>query len=179
MAKKDHIAKAITHAEVGDRRIVAEMAGNNRYIVVTEDIVFVGSKGIASGAFFGTKVKRYPIDSITSVDVRKTLLLVEFEIALSGGSEIGSTVSGFSSRATSENITFFQKELYADVQQLAGIIFDLQQRRKNKQATPQIQNINHQVSIPEQIKQLAELRDSGILTEQEFQEKKAVLMSRL
>jgi hypothetical protein len=33
--------------------------------------------------------------------------------------------------------------------------------------------------VPDQIRQLAELRDSGILTEAEFQAKKAELLSRM
>ena len=34
-------------------------------------------------------------------------------------------------------------------------------------------------SVPEEIRKLAELRDSGILTEAEFQAKKAELLSRM
>jgi len=179
MATSGEKAQTVTRAEVGNRKVIAEIAGNNRYIIVTEDIVFVGSVGIASGSFGGSKVKRYPIDSITSVDVRESSLIVEFEIIFSGGSETGSTNASFMSRANNENITGFKKELYRDVQNLATVILDLKQLRKSQSFASPSQASTPSASIPEQIKQLAELRDAGILTNDEFEEKKKSLLSKM
>lgn len=49
------------------------------------------------------------------------------------------------------------------------------QRKQSVSNTPSIVN----TSIPEQIKQLAELKEAGILTEDEFQAKKAELLAKL
>lgn len=179
MATIGEKARELTRAEIGNRRVVAEISGNNRYIIISDDIVFVGSKGIASGSFFGTKVKRYPIDTITSIDVRKALLTVELEIVMPGAFEAGNTRQGISSRATNENITMFKKNQYEDVQRIANLIFEIQQWRKENQNKPQAQVIEKKSTIPEQIKQLAELRDDGILSFEEFEEKKKELLSRL
>jgi len=172
-------AREITYAETGNRKIISEIAGNNRHIIVTEDTVFVGSAGISSGSWFGKKVKRYPIDSITSVDVRKALLTVELEIVMSGGSEMRDTGTGFMDRAKNENITMFQKSQYNEVQQIAALILDLRHRKKSVANNQPIRPSDSASSIPKQIKELAELRDAGILTSEEFEEKKKELLSRM
>jgi hypothetical protein len=172
-------ARDITYAEIGNKKIISEIAGNNRHIIVTEDTVFVGSSGISSGSWFGKKVKRYPIDSITSVDVRKALLTVELELVMGGGSEMRDIGSGFMDRARNENITMFQKSQYNEVQQIATLILDLRHKRKaqaNNQPTRPSDSTN---SIPKQIKELAELRDAGIITPEEFEEKKKELLRRM
>lgn len=179
MATAGQKARELTLAEIGNRRVVAEVSGNNRYIVATDDIVFVGSTGISSGSFFGKKVKRYPIDAITSVDVRRALLTVELEIVMAGSFEAGNTLQGFTTRAQNENITMFQKSQYEEVQRIANLILEIQQWRKANLNKPQVQVVETKSSIPEQIKQLAELKDAGILSVQEFEEKKKDLLSRL
>jgi hypothetical protein len=57
---------------------------------------------------------------------------------------------------------------------------DLQQARKNQTAKPVKSHVpTNSSSIPEQIKQLADLRDAGILTNEEFDEKKQELLKRI
>ena len=167
-------AKGIVHGEIGNQMIVVEIAGNNRYLAVTEDTVYVGSIGIASGSFFGKKVKKYPLDTISSVDVRKALLTVELELVTAGSVESGTT-QGFMSRAQNENITVFAKGLYDEVQDVANRILSLRRELIDKGR----QSEKSTASIPDQIEQLAGLRDKGILTDEEFQTKKQELLDRL
>jgi len=167
-------AKELVHDEIGNYETVVEIAGNNRYIAVTEDTVYVGSIGIASGSFFGKKVKKYPLDTITTVDVRKALLTVELELVTAGSVESG-TVQGLMSRAQNENITMFAKARYEEVQQFANRILSLRRELVRGSAHSQ----GPTVSIPDQIEQLAGLREKGILTEEEFLAKKQELLQRL
>ena len=167
-------AKGIVHDEIRNGEIVVEIAGNNRYIAVTKDTVYVGSVGILSGSFFGKKVKKYPLDTISSVDVRKALLTVELELVTAGSVESGTT-QGFMSRAQNENITVFAKGMYDEVQQVANRILSLRRELIGKDR----QSEQSADSIPDQIEQLAGLRDKGILTKEEFQSKKQDLLDRL
>lgn len=178
MATVGEKAREIVYQEIGNKRILADMAGNNRYIAVTEDIVYVGSVGAVSGSLFGKKVKRYPIDAITSVDVRKALLTVELEIVMAGASESGRILQSLMDRSQNENITFFPRGKYEDVQHLAGLILDIQQQHKSKKTQP-MQVFETRLSIPEQIKQLASLKDTGIISNEEFEAKKKELLSRM
>lgn len=172
-------ARDITHAEIGNRRVVDEIGGNNRYVLVTDDIVFVGSIGISSGSFFGEKVKRYPIDAITSVDVRKAMLTVELEIVMAGAVESSNTLQSFLKRSKNENITMFQKTQHEEVKRIANKILEIQQLRKVNFNKPQAPVIEPKSLIPEQIRQLAELKNAGILSHEEFEEKKKDLLHRL
>jgi len=169
-------ARPLVQAELRGATVIDEIAGNNRYIAVTEDMVFVGSTGAASGAMFGgAKVKRYPIDSITAVDVQKGMMLVTLEIVMSGAKE-SKTNAGFMDVANNENITAFPKKEYPRVQELAALILDLRGKLKKPNAVAAAPSA---MTIPEQIRQLAELKEAGILTEAEFVAKKTELLARM
>ena len=178
MAPAGEEAREIVYQEIGDKRILANMAGNNRYIAVTEDIVYIGSVGVSSGSWFGKKVKRYPIDAITSVDVSKALFTVDLEIVMAGAFESGRTGQGLMDRVRNENIIVFSSREYENVQHLADLILDIQQKRKNNKTQP-MQVDETRLSIPEQIKQLWSLNDAGIISNEEFEAKKKELLSRM
>lgn len=167
-------AEQLTLAEVGNKQILYKTAGNNRYLVVTEDMIYVGSLGIASGSFRGKFVKRYPMDLISSVDVRKATFTVELEILVSGSQGMSQTNASFSGRVSSENIIAFPPKRYEEVQKLADYILGLRQATKDK-SRPQKEIGN----IPAQIQQLAQLKQNGIISETEFEAKKSELLSRM
>lgn len=149
------------------------MMGNNRYVAYTDDEVVVATVGISSGSFFGKKVKRYPIDQISAIDVRRSLLIVEFEIVMAGAREVQSFAS-FMSRASNENLTAFPRTQFEAVQRFASDI--LQVKRRRSRPTPALAAGSH---IADDIRRLAELRDAGLLTDTEFSVKKAELLKRL
>ena len=178
MASAGEKARPIVYNAVGNHPVVAELAGNNRYIAVTEDAVYVCSTGISSGTCGGQRLKHYPVDSITSVDIRSAFMTVELEIVLSGGHESERTNAGFMDRTRNENITMFSKGQLQQVQHLARVILDLQQWRRRQMR--QLQVINQPPpSIPELIKQLAELKAAGAISEEEFERKKSELLNRM
>jgi membrane protease subunit (stomatin/prohibitin family) len=188
---------------MGGRRILAEAAGNNRYVVVSDDVVLVGSVGVVSGSWFGKKVKSYPIDSITAVDVRQALLTAELEIVMAGAAEAGA-FNSWSSRALNENVTAFPRGAFAYVQWMGAFILQIREYRR-QQIRPsyahqqpaaqheqwqgqswrgQPQGVAQQAPVPahgvvEQLQQLAELRDKGLITTEDFEAKKRELLGRM
>jgi hypothetical protein len=170
-------ARDITIAETSGRKILFEIAGNNRYLVITPDILFVGSLGISSGSFGGKTVKRIPIDLITSVDVKQSALMVEMEIVFSGSGEINRTNTAFMERVRNENMIAFPKKQYDDVQKIAAYILELRQYIKNSNSSQKVNPLAN--DIPAQIRQLAELKDAGIISAEEFEFKKRELLSRM
>ena len=168
MVRAGEKARAIVYDALGDREIIDEIAGNNRYIAVTDDTVYVGS-------WFGKGVRMYPLDAISSVNVRKALLTVELEIAMVGSVGAAKTPVGLADRAQNENITMFQKNQYDRVKEIANLILEFRRKPRNVRA----QQTHTVQSIPDQIKQLADLRESGVLSDEEFQRKKKELLSRM
>jgi hypothetical protein len=168
-------AAQITLAEAGSKQILFQTAGNNRYLVITGDTIYVGSIGISSGSFGGKSVKRYPIDLITSVDVRQSTFIVELEILVSGSQGTSKVNASFTDRTQNENVTAFAKKRYNEVQQIADYILQLRQNLKNQAAPHQQQPAN----IPAQIQQLAELKQQGVISEADFEYKKAELLKRI
>jgi hypothetical protein len=198
-------ARPLVLENLGGRRILAEAAGNTRYVVVSDDVVLVGSVGIVSGSWFGKKVKSYPIDSITAVDVRQALLTAELEIVMAGAAEAGA-FNSFTSRALNENITPFPRGAFAYVQWMGNFILQIREYRRQQMrpgyayqqpAYPQhgqwdqswqgqpspAQGAAQQAAtaggIVEQLQQLAELRDKGLITAEEFEAKKRELLGRM
>jgi hypothetical protein len=168
-------ARDITLAEIGNRKILYEIAGNNRYLIITEDLLFVGSIGIASGSLAGKKVKRYPIDLITSVDVRQSTMFVELEINISGSHSVDNTNASFKDRIHNENIITFPRDQYDKTQRIAAYILDIRQRLKNIKAV----STEPESDVFNQLRQLAELKSIGVISEEEFQLKKSQLLGRI
>lgn len=94
-----------------DSIIEMEM-GNNRFFAFTKSHAYIVSKGSATGSFFGTKVKTYPLEAISSVDVNKGIMLGGFEISGSGMGGQQTANQGIMTDARNENKIFFNKGMY-------------------------------------------------------------------
>jgi hypothetical protein len=157
-------AKAVIRQEIGDREIIAELPGMaESYIAVTDNTVFLAS------VFMGIKnVKRYPVGAISTVSVRGGGLSSSLEVLMPGAVE---------GRGSNDNRIMFQSTVtpYAKVQQLANIVMELRDKHRSNKT----QKTEKPQSVPELIKQLASLRDSGVLTNEEFEEKKKELLKKM
>lgn len=122
-------------------------------------------------------IKKYAVDEIVSVDVWQSMLTINFEIVLVGVSDSGNKRSNLLINAFNENVTTFSKDQAQQVQYVARVIRDLQEWRKKDRTQPQPVEVKN--SIPEQIKLLASLKDDGIISNEEFEEKKKELLSRM
>ncbi|MBI4615557.1 MAG: SHOCT domain-containing protein [Planctomycetes bacterium] len=127
----------------------------------------------------GVIAKTVDYYNLTSVDCTKGMLFGHMEFTFPGASEIRR--GGFSDNAASENVFQFAGDLYDFMVQVTNEI-----RRRMKLAR-QPQTVVVQASpgpvappdFPGQIRKLAELRDVGILTEEEFQTKKKELLAKM
>lgn len=184
---REYIAKNVEPGEtiiatllgVGEKTSVGALFGDKAgaalggdYLLVTNRKVVIIKAGVGTWATraFGIKAKTFMYDHIASVDVAKGLLFGDIEIVSAGMVEKGT--GGFFSAASKESVVQFQKEHFGEVQKLAGQIRTLAQHSRQPKA---IQSSD----IPDQIRKLAALRDSGVLTEDEFNEKKKKLLEKI
>ena len=165
----EYISKNVSPNET----IIATAIGlSGDFLLVTDKKVVVLKKGIATWATggFGLKAKTHILNKINSVDISKGLMFCDLEI-VSGGM-VEKKEGGFFAAAGSENIFQFEKEYYDEMTILVNQIRELiEQSNTSGSASAG--------DIPEQIKKLADLRDQGILTEEEFAEKKKSLLDKL
>lgn len=142
------------------------------YLLVTNRKVVVLRTGIGtwSTGSVGLKTKTFLYDHIASVDVSKRWISGEIEIVSAGMVEKGS--GGWLAGAARDSVVQFEKEHYEEVQKLAAKIRELATlaRQSGARGVP---------DIPDQLSKLAQLRDSGVLSEEEFTEQKRKLLSRL
>jgi hypothetical protein len=144
------------------------------YLLVTDRSVVVIKSGVGSWATssFGVKTKTYMYDHISSIDVSKGVLFGEIEV-VSGGM-IEKNTGGFLAGARRDAVVQFQKIHFDAVQQLAAHIRQLATAARH----PVVSSPVHQ-DIPDKIRKLSELKDSGILTADEFETKKRELLQKL
>jgi hypothetical protein len=183
----DYIRKALMESEhiiatilgTGEKTSVGALFGSKAgaalggsYLLLTNQKAVIMKAGVGTWATgsFGLKAKTFLFEHIASVDVSRGILFGELEIVSPGMMEKSS--GGFFSGAEKDSVLQFDKKYFDDVQQLAGKILALaQQSRMPRNAVEE--------NIPGKIKQLAELKDAGILTEDEFADKKKYLLSKL
>lgn len=167
MSKK---ARQIIIDQIGSDRIVGEIEGNNRHVVLTETALYFGSVGVTTGSFFGKQVKHYPLESITSVDVTKRILLTDMEISMGGGVQRQSNAKGFLERASNENLVAFAAGKFNDVQKFASLILATRDAIKSKATLVKGSN-----SL-ERLTQLKSMLDAGLISIEEFGKKKEQIL---
>lgn len=111
---------------------------------------------IDKGLLYGLKVEDFPLDKITSIQYETGLLLGSVKIHTSGNIATIDNVEKSSSRKFAEFV-----------------------RDKLSQSKENNSTINTQPNIIEQIEKLANLKDKGILSEDEFNEHKRKLLEKL
>ena len=140
--------------------ILSSAEGVNKAAIVTTDSVYVGMKHLnVKTGIFTENLKIYPIDQVISVNLSKRLFVYKFELETKRGISKESTI-------------FFYRSVLADFTALTDRIEDL----RIKLLAPTVGGI---ISVTQQIKELAELREKGILTEREFNNKKSDLLRRI
>jgi len=159
--------KKLLLQQIKENEIIDEEMGNDRFVALTKDTVYFVSIGVTSGSFFGKKVKAYPIDSITSVDIGKKILASYMEITAAGMG--GSSFAGAGYMAMNENRVFFPNKKLKRFQEIAGKIRKL--IKENKGETKSEGN------VAEEIEKLHSLMKKGILTKEEFETKKKKLLN--
>jgi hypothetical protein len=126
----------------------------NGLLVATNNRLFFVNKGI-----FSLKVEDFPYDKITTIQYESGILLGKITIYTSGNKAVIDNTAKGPSKTFSEW---------------------LRNRINNKSTTAPVQTISPapstESSAIDQIKKLAELKDAGVLTEEEFTAKKKQLL---
>ena len=123
---------------------------------------------------FGAGEKRIPVRSITAVQFKPAGALTQgfIQFTISGGSEKTSTRGGRVQEAfTDENSVVFVKKSASDFERVRDEV--------NAAISAGGQPGGPAPDLADQLAKLAQLRDQGILTEEEFQAKKTDLLDRL
>lgn len=123
--------------------------GNGLIIATNLRVIFIDKPLVG----FGIKMEDFPYDKITSVSVETGFLKGILKIICSGNTAKINLITG--AKDFSEFV------------------------RQKTLAKPMVQVINAQPNILEQIEKLAELKEKGILSQEEFDAKKVELLSKL
>ena len=121
-------------------------------VVTTRRILFLNKK-----LLYGLEQMEIPLAQITSVSFKTGLMFGEIEVDSAGSKKKIETISK------------------KDVSKVAATISDLV---KNIHARANTAQSNHQLDIISQLEKLAELKERGILTEEEFLAQKAKLLGQ-
>lgn len=166
-------------------------------VIATTHKVLIVKTGLMAGQTFGGKATSFDYRNIMGVEIRTGFATGEFEIIVGGLATPAGKRNGNKVKASeAPNAISFGSVDQKYFQMMAAQIRMMAARPLNP--TPQPQNISTQrpntppqsptvpsnggsgqLSIPEQIRQLAELHAAGILTDAEFSGKKAELLSRM
>lgn len=118
----------------------------------------------------GMPEKIIPISQITAIQFKEPAFLNKGFIAFIYAGMIEKNIKNYQQAVKEDNAIVFGKKELNDFLNLKKRIED----RNNEKAD----NYTDE-NIPEQIKKLSELKDNGILTEEEFINKKTELLSRM
>lgn len=148
---------------------------NGGTVELLENVLVIRRKGVASFLTQGLKgEKRIPYSSIRSVQFKEagfTTGYIQFGIA--GGIESG---RGVWDATTDENTVLFTKEAAEDFRSLRDIV---EERSAGTRSAHLTSASNTQPSnVAEELTRLADLRDRGVLTEEEFAEQKSRLLGK-
>ena len=153
--------------QINENEIIDEESGNDRYVALTKDTLYFVSIGISSGFFFGKKIKVFPIDSITSVDIGKKILASYMEITAAGMG--GDTFAGAHYGYMNENRVFFPNSKLKRFQELAEKIRASMKKLKGHSSSD---------STADEIEKLHSLMKKGIISQKEFEQKKNKLLGQ-
>jgi len=170
------LMKSTASAEPEEKPVLV-MNGPNDLLEVFEDRVCITTKGLVGLINKGLKgTKTIPFRSVTAIQFKKQTFFTAgyIQFSLQGGVE---SKGGVLSAVKDENTFVFTDNAQAEEikRYVERRIKELQQPVVVVAAAPATVSAD----IPSQIRKLAELRDAGILTEEEFLTKKAQLLERM
>lgn len=163
-----------------DEQVLRELHSTGEGLVVTSDRVLIVKGGSAAQAMFGQKVKSYPFDAITSIEVSAGALIGRIQITVPGSHEGAGRSAGPGVTAQMENVVQISRPMLPQAREIANFIEG--KVAAAKRPTVVVAQVPASASAPaapslvEQLKELALLRDAGVLTSDEFDAAKAKLL---
>jgi hypothetical protein len=151
-----------------------EVKGHTGTVRFDGQVIEIVRKGLLARAIVGKGTKQIPLASITAVQFKPAGPFVNgfIQFTVSGGNEGRSSFGRQTTDAAKdENAVVFHYKQRARFEELRDAVqAALSQRHQSDGGA---------WGIPDRIKQLAELKDAGVLTEAEFEAKKVDLLDRL
>lgn len=154
-----------------------EVKGHNGTVNFDGDFVTIKRTGFLARASIGKGEKRIPLGSITAVQWKPAGAMMNgfISFTLGGGNETRSRFGAQTADASrDENSVIFTKKQMSDFDALRTEVEQAIAAR-HRPAAPSPAAPDHLA----QLKQLGDLRDAGVLSEDEFAAKKADILSRL
>ena len=166
-------------------KVLGQMIGTfDQAVVVTDHHVCILKTGLMAGQMFGGKSTAFDFKNIVGVEIRTGFAQGEFEILAAGlANNQGNTINSKVKMAESPNGIVFTKTDANHFNAMAAKIREkvgghsMAPAPTSSPALAPTQTTTH--PIIEAIKQLSEMHAAGILTDDEFTNKKAELLSRM
>lgn len=153
-----------------------EIKGHTGTVLFDGDFLTIERKGFLARASVGKGSKRIPVVSVTAVQWKPAGAMVNgfIQFTLAGGTERRSRFGSQTTDAVSdENSVVFTKKQMAGFEELrAAVETAIVERSRGAQG-------GGQVDVVEQIEKLARLRDAGVVTPAEFEDKKSALLAKI
>jgi putative oligomerization/nucleic acid binding protein len=149
-------------------------------MIGTDRRAFVFKKGWMSGAAFGQKFISWDYRNLAGVQLETGSMngVLALQVIGSGAADLSYWGSGNRSPFTAPNALALNERSGHFEQAEAGVVV-LRALIAAMQSPPPLEPSTPMADIPDQIRKLADLRDEGILTQNEFDRKKADLLRRL
>ena len=160
----------------GEEVVVLMEGTKGQVLAATPSRLLLIKTGFGSGGFgVGKKSKSFSYDHITSIDCSKGMAFGRFQVSAAGTKEVSGGY--FTGAFDAENVINFgaggYEKFLAATNKVRELMTAFATARSGSHAAPVAE------SVPDQILKLAQLRDAGILTEDEFQTKKVELLARI
>jgi hypothetical protein len=158
---------------------MTEVKGHNGTVMFDGHFVSIRRTGFLARATVGKGEKRIPVASISAVQFKPAGAMVNgfIQFTLPGGNERRSKAGSQSTDAAKdENSVLFTKKQMPEFLALRDAIEQVIVARATPQHAAPVSAAPNPV---EQIQQLAALRDQGLLSDAEFDAKKADLLARM
>jgi hypothetical protein len=166
---------------VPGEKVLGQVIGNfDQAVIVTDHHVCIVKTGLMAGQMFGGKSTAFDFKNIVGVEIRTGMIQGEFEILAAGlANNQGNTNNAKVEMAKSPNGIVFYKGEAPHFNALAAKIRERAGGHSLAPASASASTQSHSHPTIEAIKQLAELHAAGILTEDEFTNKKAELLAKM
>jgi Short C-terminal domain len=162
-------------------KVLVKLKGNfGQAFVLSNRRLYVVKWGFQAGQTFGGKCVAFELPTVTGVQIKKHLASALVEV-LTPATQDNRKLSYWGGRGKSnnaveaDNAVTFPKAASASFQEAVNLIRSRIAHSHSGTHPGQPAGYGN-IDIPEQIRKLGELRDSGILTAEEFETKKAELL---
>lgn len=156
----------------GEQQVGWMLGLHDQLALATDRRLLIVKTGWLVGSAFGHKSTSFDYRNLTAVEIRSTMAFGFFEVS-AGGMSLPNAPKGRQKQQEMPNIVTFAKADGKHWERFAGKVREM----AGSPGAPQVGA--PAPDLTDQIRKLADLRDAGVLTEEEFAAKKADLLARM